>query len=145
MSDSTEPVKRSRGSSRDRHGRGIRRPLLSDLYAFGQSRATSFEQIVSGTCDYLKAAWPNDLNELNWQIFDAPSLKGEAKAVRRWAIKRESMTVVIYRVPIERLGHHRRADSLHERMHIEEYVFAAVGELLGKDPYDLIPDRNRDN
>ncbi len=145
MSDSTEPVKRSRGSSRDRHGRGIRRPLLSDLYAFEQSRATSFEQIVSGTCDYLKAAWPNDLNELNWQIFDAPSLKGEAKAVRRWAIKRESMTVVIYRVPIERLGHHRRADSLHERMHIEEYVFAAVGELLGKDPYDLIPDRNRDN
>jgi hypothetical protein len=145
MADLTGPTKRSRGSSRDRHGRGIRRPLLSDLYAYGQSRATSFEQIVSGTCDYLKAAWPNDLNELNWQIFDAPSLKGEAKAVRRWAVRRESMTVVIYRVPIERLGHHRRADRLHERMHIEEYVFAAVGELLGKDPYELIPDRGRDN
>ena len=145
MADLTGPIKRPRGSSRDRHGRGIRRPLLSDLYAYGLSRGTSFEQIVSGTCDYLKAAWPNELSELNWQIFDAPSLKGESKAVRRWAVRRESMTVVIYRVPIERLGHHRRADKLHERMHIEEYVFAAVGELIGKDPYELIPDRNREN
>jgi hypothetical protein len=115
------------------------------LYAYGQSRGSSFEQIVSGTCDYLKAAWPNELSELNWQIFDAPSLKGEAKAVRRWAVRRESMTVVIYRVPIERLGHHRRADRLHERMHIEEYVFAAVGELIGKDPYELIPNRGSDS
>ena len=145
MADRMEPEKRSRGASRDRHGRGIRRPLLSDLFAFGQTRGSRFEQIVSGTCDYLKAVWPNDLSELNWQIFDAPSIKGDAQAVRRWAVKRESMTVVIYRVPIERLGHHRRADSLHERMHIEEYVFAAVGELLGKDPFDLIPDQNRDN
>lgn len=145
MADSTEPKKRSRGSSRDRHGRGIRRPLLSDLFAFGQTRSSRFEQIVSGTCDYLKSAWPEELSDLNWQIFDAPSIKGDSRSVRRWAIKRESMTVIIYRVPIERLGHHRRADTMHERMHIEEYVFAAVGELLGKDPWDLIPDRNDNN
>jgi hypothetical protein len=28
-------------------------------------------------------------------------------------------------------------------MHIEQYVFTAVGELIGKDPWELIPDRYR--
>mgnify|MGYP000264037788 FL=1 len=87
---------------------------------------------------------PEELIDLNWEVVDAPSIKPESKGVRRWAVKRDEMTIVIYRVPIERLGHHSRADALHERMHIEEYVFAAVGHLIGKDPWDLVPERYRD-
>ena len=133
----------AKGVNRDRHGRGIRQPLLSNLLRNG-SRLSSFEQIVSGTCEYLKNSWPEELIDLNWEVADAPSIKPESKGVRRWAVKREEMTIVIYRLPIERLGHHSRVDALHERMHIEENVFAAVGHLIGKDPWDLVPDRYRD-
>jgi hypothetical protein len=128
---------------RDRHGRGIRQPLLSNLLSRG-GRQSSFEQIVSGTCEYLKNAWPEELNDLNWEVADAPSIKPESKGVRRWAVKREAMTIVIFRLPIERLGNHSRVDALQERMNIEENVFAAVGSLIGKDPWDLVPDRYRD-
>lgn len=135
--------KSTRGSNRDRHGRGIRQPLLSSLFRSGR-RSGGFEQIVAGTCDYLKNAWPEELADLKWQVIDTPAINSESQGVRRWGVKPESMTIVIYRIPIERLGHHRRTDALHERMHIEEFVFAAVGQLIGKDPWDLVPERYRD-
>ncbi|MFM6971564.1 MAG: hypothetical protein ACKOWH_03125 [Rhodoluna sp.] len=127
----------------DRHGRGLRQPLLSRLFPAGR-RGSSFEQIVGGTCEYLKGNWPDELAELKWEVIDAPTLSPEAKGVRRWAVRREQMTIIIYRLPIERLGHHRRTDALHERMHIEENVFAAVGHLIDKDPWELVPERYRD-
>jgi hypothetical protein len=133
----------AQGINRDRHGRGIRQPLLSNQLR-NASRQTSFEQIVAGTCDYLRNAWPEELIDLNWEVADAPSIKPDSKDVRRWAVKSQEMTIVIYRLPIERLGHHRRVDALHERMHIEENVFAAVGHLIGKDPWDLVPERYRE-
>ena len=135
--------RRPKGTERDRHGRGMRQALITNLLPGGR-RLSGFEQIVSGTCEYLKNAWPEELIDLNWEVADAPALNPEAKGVRRWAVKRDQMTIVIYRLPIERLGHHRRTDSLHERMHIEEFVFAAVGHLIGKDPWDLVPERYRD-
>jgi hypothetical protein len=128
---------------RDRHGRGIRQSLFSNLLPGGR-RLSGFEQIVAGTCDYLKNEWPEELADLSWEVADAPSINADSKGVRRWAVKRDQMTIVIYRLPIERLGHHRRTDALHERMHIEEFVFAAVGHLIGKDPWELVPDRYRD-
>jgi len=73
-------------------------------------------------------------------VLDAPALLPDAKKVRRWAVNRETFTIIIYRVPIERLTHHRRTDLLDERMHIEQFVFSAVGHLIGKDPFDLIPE-----
>ncbi len=131
----------TRGAFRDRHGRGIRRPVLSNLYRHGESRLASFEQIVRSTCEYLQGAWPDDLADLKWVVLDAPSIGSNSTRVKRWATKKADMTIYIYRVPIERLGHHRRADPMHERMHIEEYVFSAVAHLLDKDPWDLVPDR----
>jgi hypothetical protein len=39
------------------------------------------------------------------------------------------------------LTHHRRTDRMDERFHIEQFVFQATAELVGKDPGELIPDR----
>ena len=128
-------MKPSRGSRRDRHERGLRRPILAGLFRVGDSRLASFGQIVAGTCDYLKNAWPEELANLRWRVIDAPAIKDSAEAVARWSVNN--------RLPIERMGHSRRPDALDERMHIEQYVFTAVGELIGKDPWELIPDRFR--
>lgn len=130
----------SRGSYRDRHGRGTRQLLLSPLFRTG-SRNTSFAQIVSGACEYLQSVYPDELANLKWQVRDAPKLSPDASSVTRWAARQEDLTVIIYRLPLERLGHVRRADALHERMHIEESVFSAVASLLGKEPWELM---NRD-
>ena len=138
-------MNRSRGSHRDRHERGLRRPILAGLFRVGDSRLASFGQIVSGTCDYLKAAWPDELDKLRWRIVDAPALAKNTDEVARWSVNKEACEITIYRLPIERMGHSRRPDALDERMHIEQYVFTAVGELIGKDPWELIPDRYRND
>lgn len=127
----------ARGSYRDRHGRPLRREIVAP--GFNENRLASFGQIVSGTCDYLKAAWPEDLAQLRWRIIDAPAIKDSSEAVARWKADKDRFEITIYRLPIERLGHPRRPDALDERMHIEQYVFAAVGELLDRDPWSLIP------
>ena len=128
----------TRGNSRNRHGRSVRR-ILSALYQPG-GHSFTIDRVVSSTCEFLKSAWPEELDRLNWQVQDAPALLPDAKRVRRWAVQRDTFTIIIYRVPIERLTHHKRTDLLDERMHIEQFVFSAVGHLIGKDPFDLIPD-----
>lgn len=100
---------------------------------------------MAGTCDYLKAAWPDELANLKWRIVDAPALKESSPEVARWSVNAMAFEITIYRLPIERMGHSRRPDALEERMHIEQFVFAAVGELIGKDPWQLIPERYRND
>lgn len=128
---------------RDRHGRGIRQTILS-RFLLNARRGSDFEQIVAGACEYLQGLWPDELAELQWQVQDAPVIGADAKSVRRWAVRRDQMTIVLYRLPIERLGHYRRTDELQERIRIEENVFAAVGHLIGKDPWELVPGRYRE-
>ncbi len=50
---------------------------------------------------------------------------------------------MLYRLPIERLAHLHRDDEWHRRSFIESCVFRAVAELLGKDPWDIAPERYR--
>jgi hypothetical protein len=50
---------------------------------------------------------------------------------------------VLYRVPIQRMSKLHKDDPLHRQMMIESVVFRAVAELLGKDPWDLGPERLR--
>ena len=138
-------MRASRGNHHDRHERGLRRPILAGLFRVGDSRLASFGQIVAGTCDYLKAAWPDELANLKWRIVDAPALKESSPEVARWSVNAAAFEITIYRLPIERMGHTRRPDALDERMHIEQFVFAAVGELIGKDPWQLIPERYRND
>jgi len=126
----------TRGNYRDRHGRGLRRDIITGTST--DNRLASFGQLVAGTCEYLKAAWPEDLANLRWRIVDAPAIKDSAEGVSRWKTDKERFEITIYRLPIERLGHPRRPDALDERMHIEQYVFAAVGELIDRDPWSLI-------
>ena len=97
--------------------------------------------MVGQTVEFLRSAWPEELEKLTWQVSDAPLMVSNRTEVMRFAVNREKFRVTIFRIPIERLTHHRRTDKLDERFHIEQYVFQAVAELLGKDPGELIPDR----
>lgn len=116
---------------RDRHGRGMRRPLPSKLFHHG-TRMEYFNLVVEQTCGYLRATFP-ELAELNWRIEEVPELtKGDHLA--RYAVRKTTMTIILYRIPIERLAH-RGADS---RAQIEQSVLSAAAELIDRDPWELI-------
>jgi hypothetical protein len=124
--------------SRDRHGRGLRRPLSSKLFRHGVARSSFFTQVVDDTCQYLKDTFPEDFEQLRVRIEDVPRI-GEDENVRRWSARRSTMTITIYRIPIERF---RKPRFMDPRMQIEHEVIAAAASLVDKDPWELIhPDR----
>jgi hypothetical protein len=131
---------RSRDGYRDRHERGIRRPLLSKLFKFGQTRSHGFEQYVETAVDYLKGIWEEDLAGLSWKVLDAPPVTEHTTEIPRWRVDRDTNTVVIYRIPTERFGTHSRQGAIEERLKVEEQVFEAIAELLDIDPWDLVPE-----
>ena len=131
---------RSRAGYRDRHERGIRRPILSKLFKFGQTRSHGFEQYVETAVEYLKGIWEEDLAELKWQVLDSPPIAGYATEVPRWRVDRDTSTVVIYRIPTERFGTHSRQGVIEERLKVEEQVFEAIADLLDIDPWELVPE-----
>ena len=131
---------RPRNGYRDRHDRGIRRPILSKLFKFGQTRSHSFEQYVETAFDYLKAIWVEELTDVSWRVVDAPSINTNSTEVPKWRVDAEAKIIVIYRIPTERFGNHSRQSEIEERLKVEEQVFEAIAELLDVDPWDLVPE-----
>lgn len=108
-----------------------------------RSRADLFEMTVASTAEYLKELWPEELADVGFEIAGMPADPADGPAVERWRVLRRERRVILYRLPIERLARLHRHDDLHRRMLVESCVFRAVAELLGKDPWDLAPERFR--
>jgi len=132
-----------RGLARDRHGRGIRAAVTGPFLPLLRSRADLFEMTVASTAEYLKDLWPDELSRVSFEIAAMPSQLGGSVGVDRWRVIAPERRVILYRLPVERMSRLHRYDDLHRRMMIESCVFRAVAELLGKDPWDLAPDRFR--
>jgi len=128
---------------RDRHGRGIRASVTGPRLPRLHTRLDVFASTVASTAEYLKAIWPEELANLKVDIAGIPATTSEGRRVRRWLVIPDENRIVLFRLPIERLAKLHRNDDLHRRMMIESCVFRAVAELLGKDPWDLAPERFR--
>jgi hypothetical protein len=138
------PAARSvRAGWRDRHGRGIRAAVTGPHLPPLRTRIDTFEMTVASTAEYLKDVWPTELDGVTFEIAGLPTPRPDAVGVDRWRVYATERRVVLYRLPIERMAHLHRDDDVHRRMVIESCVFRAVAELLGKDPWDLAPDRFR--
>jgi hypothetical protein len=129
-------IRKSRGASRDRHGRGIRRPLWSPRFEPGIAREGNFEATVEDCAAYLRDAFPEVFADLQVVVRDLPPLLGEITSIRRYAYRREISTVYLYRVPIQRFR--TEADPLAEIFRIESYVIEAAAEMMGRDPRDFL-------
>jgi hypothetical protein len=128
---------------RDRHGRGIRAAVTGPHLPLLRSRADTFETTVASTAEYLKDLWPHELADVTFEVAGLPSELGASPIIDRWRVLQKERRVILYRLPIERLSHLHRYDDLHKRMMVESCVFRAVAELLGKDPWELAPERFR--
>lgn len=137
-----------RSTFRDRHGRGLRSSAAGPRLPFLQTRIKLFDDIVSSAAEYLRDLWPDDLEDVVFEVAGLPSAR-DVSSLERWHVDVARRRIVMYRLPIERMARPREARGSQEaawdhRMMVEGYVFRAVGELLGKDPWDLAPDRYRD-
>lgn len=98
---------------------------------------------MQATADYLVELWPTELGSLRVEIVAMPDQPSGVRGVARWRVDPQRNLVVLYRIPIERMSRLHRDDDWHRRLMVESCVFRAVGELIGKDPWDLAPDRFR--
>ena len=138
---SSQPPTTSRW--RSRHGRGARGPVTGPHLPMLQNRIDFFDMTVASTADYLKGVWSEELSDVHFEVAATPVGYSGSDGVDRWYVDHARRRIVLYRVPIQRLTKLHRDDELHRRMYIEGCVFRAVAELLGKDPWDLAPDRFR--
>jgi hypothetical protein len=137
-----------RSRHRDRHGRGLRSSAAGPHLPFLRTRVDLFDDIVASTADYLRELWPDELEGVVFEVAGLPA-EPDRTRVERWLVDRQARRVLFYRLPIERLApalEHRSSPDgeWDHRVLVEGHVFRAVAELLGKDPWDLAPDRWRD-
>lgn len=133
----------ARAGWRDRHGRGLRSAVTGPHLPLLQTRVDVFEMTVASTAEYLKDMWPDELAKVSFEVAGLPTGVDATGRVNRWRVIAPERRVILFRLPIERLARLHRHDELHRRMMIESCVFRAVAELLGKDPWDLAPERFR--
>ncbi|WP_338145523.1 hypothetical protein [Cryobacterium lactosi] len=98
---------------------------------------------IASTVDYLRMVWPTELSDVSFEVAPGPLAVIPGVGVERYAVDARARRITFFRLPIQRLSRLHRNDELHQRMVIESCVFRGVAELLGKDPWDLAPDRFR--
>ncbi|HTN58251.1 MAG TPA: metallopeptidase family protein [Protaetiibacter sp.] len=128
---------------RDRHGRGIRSAVTGPHLPMLRTRIDFFDACVASAVEYLRALWPEELTGVHIDVASFPPGEQGPDGVDRWRTDARARRVVLYRVPIQRLAILHRDDDWHRRSYIESCVFRAVAELLGKDPWDIAPERYR--
>lgn len=132
---------RGRPSRHGRHGREVRSAVVRPPLPPIDTRWERFDIAVGGAAEFLRSAWP-ELREVSFEIGSMPSAAGD-EGIPRWQVDVDRKRIVLFRIPIERLSRLHRVDELHRRMVIESNVFRAAAEYLGKDPWDLGPERFR--
>jgi hypothetical protein len=129
--------------ARERNGRTGRSPVTGPHLPLAHTRRDLFETAVQSTADYLVDLWPDELATLRIDVTPMPDQPPGVRGVARWRVVPEQSLVVLFRIPIERMSRLHRDDDWHRRLMVESCVFRAVGELIGKDPWDLAPERFR--
>lgn len=132
-----------RSTSRDRHGRGIRSSVTGPHLRRQRTRLDFFDACIASAVEYLRDLWPDEMSKVRFDVAAVPPGEPSKLGVDRWRVDVPRRIVVLYRVPIERLAHLHKDDEWHRRSLIESCVFRAVAELLGKDPWDIAPERYR--
>ncbi|MDQ1127908.1 metallopeptidase family protein [Microbacterium sp. SORGH_AS_0888] len=138
---SRSSVSRALPSRHGRHGRVGRSPVVRPPLPPLETRVDRFDLSVGSAAEFLRGAWA-DLREVRFEIADMPPATDD-EGIPRWSVSTEEKRIVLYRLPIERLGHLHRNDEAHRRMMVESCVFRAAAEYLDRDPWDLGPERFR--
>lgn len=126
-----------------RHGRSGRSSVTGPHLPPLAGRVDSFDQTVGNTAEFLRGMWPTELAGVRYEIGAMPLTDSAIPGPRRWDALPAEGRIILYRIPIQRLGRLHVDDEVHRQMNIEACVFRATAEYLGRDPWDLGPERFR--
>jgi hypothetical protein len=129
--------------ARNRHGRGLRSSVVGPYLPMLRTRIDMFDMTIASTAEYLRGLWPAELGGVGFEVAAAPEAALHGDHVDRWKVDHQARRIVFFRLPILRFSRLHEGDEMHERMLVESCVFRAVADLLGKDPWELAPERFR--
>lgn len=122
------------------HGR-IRRPgrspVIGPLLAARRRRSDFFNDTVLALIDHLKDVAPGELDDVTVTIQAMPHQPDNVPGIARWRVDKDTKTLTLFRLPIERLSGGAPQDGWQRRLHIESVVIRAVAELIDWDPWRL--------
>lgn len=130
---------------RSRHGRELRSSVAGPVLPYLSSRETRFEDIAADAADYVRSLWPDELGDVVFQWSDMPpaALADRVAEVPEWSVDPAARTATLYRLPLQRLPRVHVEDDWHRQIAVEAAVFRAASELIGRDPWEVAPDRWR--
>lgn len=115
------------------------------------ARATRFELHARSALEVMRALLPNELRDVRVGITTAPlvsSIKDrgrhgpehlESEHPLLYSIERDTNSIVLHRMPIQRARGLHVDDAEHRRLFIGHCLYRAVCEYLGREPWDLLP------
>jgi predicted Zn-dependent protease with MMP-like domain len=130
------------GRRRDRHGRGLRGPLIPRDVPAWRTRAELFDDRVLDAAERLEQHWGKELDGVEFAVEDvppsdpAPWEHGEVPLGRFFPSQSElPPRVVVYRRPVET----RAAETREVAALVNDVVVEQVAHLLGLTPEQIDP------
>ena len=133
----------SSGVARDRHGRGLRTPLLPPSLPAARSRSEIFDDLVLDAVEHVEQHWHDELEGVEFGVEDVPPALTEGETVELDAApedvplsrivpgdRRRPTRIVVYRRPMEL----RCRNPLDLADLIHDVVVEQIAEYLGLDP-----------
>ncbi len=142
MTRRPSPGSGGRRERRDRHGRGLRGPLVPSGLPLSRSRAEQFDGLVLDAAERLDQRWSEQLAEVEFAVEDvppsdpAPWERGEVPLGRLFPRSGgHPARIVVYRRPVEtRTGDLRDTARL-----VHDVVVEQVAHLIGIEPLEVDP------
>jgi hypothetical protein len=142
------PSRRS-GRRRDRHGRGLRGPLLPPTLPGARTRSEQFDDVVVAVVERLEARLGSEMDGIEFAVEEvppsapAPWERGSVPLGRYFpADGAAGLThrVVVYRRPV--VGHAADAEEVGEL--VRQVLTEQLAHALGREPEDIDPGYGQD-
>lgn len=104
-----------------------------------QGRLARFEYDARGVVEFLQHQFPEQLDSVNIGFQTVPIGKPTSMRPLYYGIDRDTKTIMLYRVPIQRANVLHVDDAEHRRFFVEHCVYSAICEYLHREPWDLMP------
>ncbi len=123
-----------------RHGRRpIRSSLTGPQLPNPDGRVIRFEVAARAALEVLRHHLGDELALLRVGVTTAPSGEGTSSNPMFYTVDRDTHTIMLFRMPIQRAKGLHVDDADHRRFFIGHCVHLAVCEYLGREPWEVMP------
>jgi len=104
-------------------------------------RVIRFELAARGALELLRMELGQELEGVRIGFATAPSVDSQSEQPIFYSVDRDSRSILLYRMPIQRAKGLHVDDAEHRRYFIGHCVHRAVCEYLGRAPWEVLPGR----